>query len=174
VSSASVTRALSPLVFGMTFSLFGLLLLSVAGRLAIPLLIAGLAVWPGYTRPPLQIGPGAGFKTRAASMLRPLREDVRIVPILTVGDELVPPDSTVPLTLAVVGGRDFHSDPNNFASYWDPLNNEAWLERLSQENFAQNAIWAGWVYDSPGFDTDGDGYRGKCRGTASFGYRSGH
>jgi len=82
---------------------------------------------------------------------------------LSFGPFDVPPDSTVPLTLAVVGGRDFHTDPRNFTTYWDPLNPAAWLERLSQENFAQNAIWAGWVYDSPGFDTDGDGYRGKYR-----------
>ena len=67
----------------------------VPALLAIPFLILGLVVWPGYTRPPLQIGPGAGFKTLAPPMVRPLREDVRVVPILTVGDELVPPDSTV-------------------------------------------------------------------------------
>ena len=58
-------------------------------------LALGFAVWTGYTRPPLVIGPGAGFKTREPAMLRPLREDVRVQPILTVGDELVPPDSTV-------------------------------------------------------------------------------
>ena len=83
--------------------------------------------------------------------------------LLSFGPFDVLPDSTVPLTLAVVGGRDFHQDPNNFSTYWNPLDNSAWRERLSTENFAQNAIWAGWVYDSPGFDTDGDGYRGKYR-----------
>lgn len=68
-----------------------------AGRALLPAatLALGLAVWTGYTRPPLVIGPGAGLKTHGPAMIRPLREDVRVVPILTVGDELIPTDSTV-------------------------------------------------------------------------------
>ena len=70
---------------------------SAAARAAAALLVVlfGMAALTGYTRPPLQVGPGAGFRTRAPSMIRPLRDDVRVTPILTVGDELVPPDSTV-------------------------------------------------------------------------------
>lgn len=41
-------------------------------------------------KPDLVIGPGSGFRTAAPAMLRPLREDVSIVPILTVGDTLAP------------------------------------------------------------------------------------
>lgn len=83
--------------------------------------------------------------------------------LLSFGPFTVFPDSTLPLVLAVVGGKNLHVDPNNYTSYWDPTDPGPWLERLSFENFALNAIWAGWVYDSPGFDTDGDGYRGKYR-----------
>ncbi len=38
----------------------------------------------------LVIGPGSGFRTRGYPMLRPVREDVTILPILTVGDSLSP------------------------------------------------------------------------------------
>jgi len=55
----------------------------------------GLALLLGNTladaaKPDLVVGPGAGFRTSAPAMLRPLREDVSIVPILTVGDTLAP------------------------------------------------------------------------------------
>jgi hypothetical protein len=83
--------------------------------------------------------------------------------LLSFGPFDLPPDSTLPLTIAVVGGEHVHVDPNNYSSYWDATDPEAWFDRLDFSNFALNAIWAGWVYDSPGFDTDGDGYRGKYR-----------
>jgi len=46
---------------------------------------------------PLRVGPGAGVRTMMSSMLRPLRDDVRVVPILSVGDTLAPADTqTIP------------------------------------------------------------------------------
>jgi hypothetical protein len=83
--------------------------------------------------------------------------------LLSFGPFELSPDSTLNLTLACVGGRDIHVDPNNYSTYWDGADPEAWFQRLDFSNFALNAIWAGWVYDSPGFDTDGDGYKGKYR-----------
>ena len=83
--------------------------------------------------------------------------------LLSFGPFTLYPDSMLPLTIAVVGGEDFHTDPGNFSNYFDPLDPQPWLDRLNLDDFALNAIWAGWVYDSPGFDTDGDGYRGKYR-----------
>ena len=47
----------------------------------------------GFVRGPLQIGPGSGTRTTSPSMVRPLREDVMVTPILTVGDSLAPPDT---------------------------------------------------------------------------------
>jgi len=83
--------------------------------------------------------------------------------LLSFGPFDVMPDSTLPLTFALVAGADLHTDPNNFNSFFDPLDPEPWLENLNLDDFALNALWAGWVYDTPGFDTDGDGYRGKYR-----------
>ena len=65
----------------------------------LPLLLGALvlAALCGYTRGPLQVGPGAGVRTQMPAMLRPLRDDVRVIPILSVGDTLAPPDTqTVP------------------------------------------------------------------------------
>ena len=47
----------------------------------------------GYVRGPLRIGPGSGTRTTSPSMVRPLREDVMVTPIFTVGDSLAPPDT---------------------------------------------------------------------------------
>jgi hypothetical protein len=51
----------------------------------------------GFTHGPLIPGPGSGIRTATPAMVRPLREDVSFVPILTVGDTLAVSDTaTVP------------------------------------------------------------------------------
>jgi secreted PhoX family phosphatase len=47
----------------------------------------------GFVRGPLRIGPGTGTRTTSPAMVRPLREDVMVTPIITVGDSLAPPDT---------------------------------------------------------------------------------
>ena len=38
-----------------------------------------------------------------------------------------------------------------------------YYDQLSFEDIGKNALWASWIYDNPGVDTDGDGYKGKYR-----------
>ena len=83
--------------------------------------------------------------------------------LLSFGPFLLPPDSSLPLTFAVIAGENFHTDPANFDAFFDPSDPEPWLANLDLSDFALNALWAGWVYDSPGLDTNNDGYRGKYR-----------
>lgn len=83
--------------------------------------------------------------------------------LLSFGPFDVEPDSVLPLTIAIVAGSDFHTEPANFEAFFDPANPQVYLDRLDLSNFARNAQWAGWVYDTPGFDTDGDGNRGSYR-----------
>lgn len=83
--------------------------------------------------------------------------------LLSFGPFDVDPDSVLPLTIAIVAGSDFHTEPGNFDAFFDPANPQVYLDRLDLTNFARNAQWAGWVYDTPGFDTDGDGNRGSYR-----------
>ena len=65
----------------------------------LPLLLGTLvlAALCGYAQGPLVVGPGAGVRTKVPPMLRPLRDDVQVIPILSVGDTLAPPDTqTIP------------------------------------------------------------------------------
>jgi hypothetical protein len=62
-------------------------------RAALGLALAATFALTGFIRGPLQIGPGSGTRTASPAMARPLREDVMLTPIITVGDSLTPPDT---------------------------------------------------------------------------------
>ena len=83
--------------------------------------------------------------------------------MLSFGPFDVQPGDTLPLTIAIVAGADFHVEPRNFQVNFSPANPQPFLDGLNFENFARNAQWAGWVYDTPGFDTDDDGFKGYYR-----------
>ncbi|OGC85689.1 MAG: hypothetical protein A2W07_02315 [candidate division Zixibacteria bacterium RBG_16_43_9] len=72
-------------------------------------------------------------------------------------DVLHPGDSTK-VTVGYVAGENFHYKVNSI----DVNNPMAYYRNLDFSDFATNALWAGWVYDNPGVDTDSDGYRGRC------------
>ncbi|GAB4328907.1 MAG: hypothetical protein Kow0074_25150 [Candidatus Zixiibacteriota bacterium] len=74
----------------------------------------------------------------------------------------IAPGDSVPLTVAFVAGANFHTDPNNFADNFDPSDPTAYLNNLNFSDLITNARWAAWVFDNPGVDTDGDGYRGEA------------
>jgi len=67
------------------------------------------------------------------------------------------------IALAVVGGTDVHVNPWDFSSYYRLYDPSPYYRTLNFSNLALNARWAGWIYDNPGVDTDGDGYRGEYR-----------
>ena len=60
-------------------------------RLLAILAAAILAVGAG-PRPPLEVGPGNGYRTGSPAMVRPLKPGVTVLPVLTVGDTLVSSD----------------------------------------------------------------------------------
>jgi len=62
--------------------------------------------------------------------------------LLSFGPFTLEPGDALPLTLAFVAGQDFHRGFN-----FDDLQ--------------LNTLWAEWIFDNPGVDTDGDGYKGK-------------
>jgi hypothetical protein len=59
---------------------------------------------------------------------------------------------TVPLTFAIVGGQNF------YASSLGSMGYSAWRDF---SDMALNTVWATWIYDNPGIDTDGDGDAGE-------------
>ena len=85
--------------------------------------------------------------------------------LLSFGPFKIDPGETLPLSFAYVAGENLHTDPTNGPMH---LDNESgnyyptkYYERLSFEDLSTNARWASWIYDNPGVDTDGDGFKGK-------------
>ena len=82
--------------------------------------------------------------------------------VLSVGPFYLPPGAELTVPIAIVGGRNIHLDPTN-AERNLPDRPLEYYKNLDFSDLAKNAMWAKWIYDNPGFDTDGDGYRGKYR-----------
>jgi hypothetical protein len=73
---------------------------------------------------------------------------------------------TLKLTTAYICGEDLHKDPTNFENNLqghevDEASIMVYYNNLDFQDFATNSQWADWVYDNPGVDTDGDGFRGN-------------
>ncbi|UCC45630.1 MAG: hypothetical protein JSU65_06845 [Candidatus Zixiibacteriota bacterium] len=78
--------------------------------------------------------------------------------MLSFGPFGIDPGQSLPLSFAYVAGEDLHTDAANVANL--PDDPDTYYENLDFSDFAQNAVWAEWIYDNPGVDTDSDGYAG--------------
>jgi hypothetical protein len=58
----------------------------------------------------------------------------------------------------MLGGDALHTDPTVTFDCNDPY---GYVRSLDFSSLAFAATWASWVYDNPGVDSDGDGYRGE-------------
>ncbi|MEW5875261.1 MAG: T9SS type A sorting domain-containing protein [Candidatus Zixiibacteriota bacterium] len=98
-----------------------------------------------------------------ATFARDMADGQDVECILSYGPiaDIAPGDS-VPFTVAFVAGADFHRDPQHFELTFDPDDPSAYMAGLNFDNLIKNARWADWVFDNPGVDTDGDGYRGRA------------
>jgi hypothetical protein len=83
--------------------------------------------------------------------------------LLSFGPFDIEPGQALPVSFAWVGGEDFHHDPTAYSRLWDPYRPQEYTDQLDFSDLALNSRWASWVYDNPGVDTDGDGYRGRFR-----------
>jgi len=81
--------------------------------------------------------------------------------LLSFGPFGLDPGQTLPFTMAYVAGAHFHRDPDN--EQYLPDYPELWYENVNFDSLGINAIWAEWIYDNPGVDTDSDGYAGEFR-----------
>jgi hypothetical protein len=94
-------------------------------------------------------------------VVRRIGRGTSVTSLISFGPYRVFPGEDVHFTFAYVAGEDFHTDPTNV---WNlPDFPKAYYENVDFSDLAKNAAWAKWVYDNPGFDTDGDGYYGKFR-----------
>ncbi|MCK4372228.1 MAG: hypothetical protein KAW61_03730, partial [candidate division Zixibacteria bacterium] len=81
--------------------------------------------------------------------------------LVSYGAFTVYPGQTLPLTFAYVAGENFHTNVNNLDNLPDdPI---AYYANLDFSDLALNSMWARWIYDNPGVDTDNDGYFGEFR-----------
>ena len=74
----------------------------------------------------------------------------------------IQPGDSLPFTVALIAGNNFHTDPRNFSERFDPTNPQSYLDHLDFSDLITNARWADWVFDNPGVDTDHDGNRGRA------------
>ncbi|GAB4317921.1 MAG: hypothetical protein Kow0074_06810 [Candidatus Zixiibacteriota bacterium] len=80
--------------------------------------------------------------------------------LLSVGPTLDPllPGDSVPFVVAFMGGLNFHTNPRLQFQCENPTVS---LASLDFSDLIFSASWSSWIYDAPGIDSDGDGYRGE-------------
>ncbi len=100
----------------------------------------------GWRKPPGgACGIADGLDTRQVTAVGPLEDD------------LLPGDS-IRIAFALLGGNNFHTDPLQTFVCKDP---DGFLAKKDFGQLSFAAQWASWIYDTPGFDTDCDGYAGE-------------
>ena len=101
----------------------------------------------GWRRPmAAQCGNAAGADTRQMLSCGPL-----VAPIM--------PGDSVRFVFAVMAGDNFHRDPN--PKEFDCQNPFEFFDKKDFRELSESAQWASWIYDTPGLDSDGDGYDGE-------------
>jgi len=86
--------------------------------------------------------------------------------LLSFGPFFISPGQTLPISFAYVAGENFHDISNkdnaqhNLVDSYDP---DLYYSYLNFADLSLNAMWASWVYDNPGVDSDNDRYFGEYR-----------
>nr|MBN2277043.1 hypothetical protein [candidate division Zixibacteria bacterium] len=84
--------------------------------------------------------------------------------LLSFGPFNIMPGEILPVSFAWVLGDEIHVYPDDYNRYYDANYPDQFYESWDFSNLARNAIWASWIYDNPGIDTDNDGENlGKFR-----------
>ncbi len=103
---------------------------------------------PGWVKPPIYMAPE-------------IADGDDVVFLLSYGPFDIDPGESLPFVFAVFCGDNFHLYPNNGENL--PYSPRQWLANVDFSGLAKNAVWAEKIYDTPGVDTDGDGYAGEYR-----------
>ncbi len=83
--------------------------------------------------------------------------------LLSFGPFDISPGEVLPVSFAWVLGEKLHRNPDDYEKYFNINEPERYYDTWDFSDLAKNSIWASWVYDNPGFDSDGDGYMGDFR-----------
>ncbi|HWR83371.1 MAG TPA: hypothetical protein VN285_08715 [Candidatus Deferrimicrobium sp.] len=97
---------------------------------------------------------------------------VDVQQLLSSGPYVLLPGGSISVPIAFVAGEEFHSVRSNFSSNLrNRYNPDAYYRNVDFSSLIDNAVTADWVYDIPGYDTDGDEYRGEfvtCEGETTY------
>jgi hypothetical protein len=83
--------------------------------------------------------------------------------LLSFGPFEISPGEVLPVSFAWVLGANVHQQPFDFERYYDFNFPEIYYNTWDFSDLAKNSMWASWIYDNPGYDTDGDGWAGAYR-----------
>ncbi|MFZ5979804.1 MAG: hypothetical protein ACOYVF_04165 [Candidatus Zixiibacteriota bacterium] len=86
--------------------------------------------------------------------------------LLSFGPFNIDPGQSLPISFAYVGGENLHSTsyPENCEdNLEDNYHPGVYYENLNFDDLSLNSMWASWVYDNPGVDSDDDKNFGKFR-----------
>ncbi len=83
--------------------------------------------------------------------------------LLSFGPFDLYPGQKLSFTMAYVCGENVHTAPENYEKLFNPYYPDEFFHTLDFSELARNARWADRVFDNPGYDTNGDGYRGKFK-----------
>ena len=78
--------------------------------------------------------------------------------LFSFGPFELPPGDSLPITIAYAAGDKFHRNPNDFRLF-NETDPSAFYASLDFSDLVTNSLWAGWVYDNPGIDTDSNGVK---------------
>ncbi|MBN4076179.1 hypothetical protein JYT16_00520 [Gemmatimonas aurantiaca] len=82
--------------------------------------------------------------------------------VYSVGPFDIPRGQAVSFTVALIIGENFHTVPAPLPEKLDPhVPEQYYNDYLDFSDLLKNATWAQWIFDNPGYDTDGDGYAGE-------------
>ena len=104
------------------------------------------------------IGQGWRERPRLASCDVADGDDARFLISAGPACDLLRPGDSVPFVYAICAGENMHTIPGR---RFDCRYPDEYEQTMNGAGLALAATWASWIYDTPGFDTDGDGYRGE-------------
>jgi len=77
--------------------------------------------------------------------------------LLSFGPFHIAPGEVLPVSFAWVLGDEIHERPEDFEESFNVNYPEIYYNKLNFADLAKNSVWASWIYDNPGVDTDNDG-----------------
>jgi len=86
--------------------------------------------------------------------------------LISFGPFNIDPGQTLPISFAYLAGENFHTieqRDNARINLEENYNPDAYYDNLNFDDLSLNAMWASWVYDNPGIDSDNDKYFGEYR-----------